>query len=193
MNNKLLLAILIVLFVLGLTFFIRMNSQDYQSDTNVEGSDNLPGQTGQTNSPDSSSGSLTGNAVQTGISTQDLAKHNSQSDCWVVYNGKIYDITSYLPRHPGTAGRIAPYCGTTDFQQAFTRQHGTSKVSLLMKVGTFIGDFDVVGNLASPSNSQTQNQDLAANPNYNSNINGENEYEDDEDSEEDEEEIEDDD
>jgi predicted heme/steroid binding protein len=91
----------------------------------------------------SSSGSSSGV-----ISESELSTHNKQSDCWVAYKGKVYDITDFLPKHPGSAGAIAPYCGTSsEFETAFTRQHGTSKATMLMKVGVLMGDFDNMGNL----------------------------------------------
>lgn len=71
-----------------------------------------------------------------GISRAVLAQHNSRSDCWVAYGGQVYDITSFLPKHPGSPGAIAPYCGTADeFETAFIDQHGTSKVSVLQREG----------------------------------------------------------
>lgn len=30
-----------------------------------------------------------------------VAGHASQSDCWVIYNGYYYIVTSYIPNHPG--------------------------------------------------------------------------------------------
>ncbi|TSC86421.1 MAG: monooxygenase [Parcubacteria group bacterium Gr01-1014_8] len=57
-----------------------------------------------------------------------LKLHNKQDDCWVAYKSVVYDITRWLPRHPGSAGAIVPYCGTAEeFTAAFTKQHGTSK------------------------------------------------------------------
>lgn len=170
MNKKLSLAIGIFVVVLVVVFFIRNNTpinesygdssqatlnentivlnQDSQTATipnddndDVEDDDGVMvdmSKNPQTNTNPSSS---------TGITQSELAKHNSKDDCWVVYNNKVYDVTSYIPRHPGGEQRIARTCGTLDFESDFTRQHGTSKVNLLMKVGTFIGDFDVVGNL----------------------------------------------
>ncbi len=82
-----------------------------------------------------------------GITITELATHNSRSDCWIVYQKKVYDITSFLPRHPGGINAIARHCGTQGFENAFVQQHGTSKVSMMMKVTTFIGDFDVVGTM----------------------------------------------
>ncbi len=83
------------------------------------------------------------------VSRVDLNKHNQMNDCWVAYQQKVYDITAWLPRHPGSAEAILPYCGTAEeFEQAFTEKHGTSKAKLLMKVGVFIGEFETKGALS---------------------------------------------
>ncbi len=76
-------------------------------------------------------------AAQPGVITRtELAKHNTQPDCWIGYKGTVYDITNWLPRHPGSAGAIAPYCGTADeFASAFNKQHGTSREVRLEKEG----------------------------------------------------------
>lgn len=33
----------------------------------------------------------------------EVAQHSSRDDCWVIISGKVYDVTSYIPRHPGGA------------------------------------------------------------------------------------------
>lgn len=35
------------------------------------------------------------------ISLKELSEHNTQFDCWVAYKGKVYNISNYLPYHPG--------------------------------------------------------------------------------------------
>lgn len=35
------------------------------------------------------------------ISPAEVAKHNSADDCWVVINGYVYDLTRFVPNHPG--------------------------------------------------------------------------------------------
>jgi len=45
------------------------------------------------------------------ISSQEVAKHNSRNDCWIIVSSKVYDVSGYLSSHPGGAGTIAPYCG----------------------------------------------------------------------------------
>ncbi len=75
------------------------------------------------------------------ISLATLAEHNSEQDCWVGYQGKAYDVTSFLPNHPGGVRAIARNCGTsTQFEDAFRKQHGTSKASLFIKVAIYKGD-----------------------------------------------------
>lgn len=82
------------------------------------------------------------------ISEAEISSHDSEQDCWVVYKSKVYDLTDYLPEHPGRANTITPYCGTSSgFENAFIRQHGTSKASLLVKVAVLIGDFEKVGSI----------------------------------------------
>ena len=77
-----------------------------------------------------------------------LADHASSASCWIVFQSNVYDITAFLPRHPGGVNAIAQYCGTTGFEQAFTTKHGTSKVAMFMKVATLIGDASLVGQIA---------------------------------------------
>jgi cytochrome b involved in lipid metabolism len=148
MKTKIVLAVLIVLLVIGVVFFVRINQQGYQSDDNSP--DNLPGNNEDSTTPPANNDNQnTNNNQDSGkIPLAELSQHNLLKDCWIAYDGKVYDITSYLPRHPGSAGAITPYCGSaTEFEQAFVNKHGTSKVNMLMKVGTFIGDFDVMGNI----------------------------------------------
>lgn len=62
--------------------------------------------------------------TQTAVLTNDeISKHSSSNDCWVVIEQKVYNVTDYLSKHPGGAGRISPYCGK-DATQAFLTQDG---------------------------------------------------------------------
>ena len=58
----------------------------------------------------SSNNDSTKNEDRSEISAETVAEHNSKSDCWTIINGQIYDITSYIPHHPG-GDEILLACG----------------------------------------------------------------------------------
>ena len=42
---------------------------------------------------------------------EEVAKHNTKTDCWVIVNGQVLDVTSFLPDHPGGALAILTFAG----------------------------------------------------------------------------------
>ncbi|XP_014667617.1 PREDICTED: cytochrome b5-like isoform X2 [Priapulus caudatus] len=34
-------------------------------------------------------------------SVADVSKHNNPHDAWIIFNGKVYDVTNYVIEHPG--------------------------------------------------------------------------------------------
>jgi len=57
------------------------------------------------------------------VYTEDaVKKHNTVQDCWVILHGKVYDVTKYLPLHPGGKQLIFRSAGkdiTDDFEGMF--------------------------------------------------------------------------
>ena len=53
-------------------------------------------------SPNSEGKTLTGAQV---------AEHNSKDSCWVIIHGRAYDVTEFLPEHPGGPKIILKYAG----------------------------------------------------------------------------------
>ncbi|XP_019057801.1 PREDICTED: cytochrome b5 [Tarenaya hassleriana] len=54
-------------------------------------------------------------------SMDEAAKHNKQDDCWLVIDGKVYDVTSYMEEHPGGDDVLVAATGkdaTDDFEDA---------------------------------------------------------------------------
>ncbi|CAG8607543.1 17667_t:CDS:1 [Cetraspora pellucida] len=45
------------------------------------------------------------------ISGEEVAKHNTRQDCWVIIHGKVYDVTNFLPEHPGGVKVILDQAG----------------------------------------------------------------------------------
>lgn len=45
------------------------------------------------------------------LTMEEVAKHNNESDCWVVVDGKVYDVTKFLDEHPGGKPTLLMYAG----------------------------------------------------------------------------------
>ncbi len=67
-------------------------------------------------------GCTTTASTATSFSLTDVAKHSSTSDCWMAINGSVYDVTSFILRHPG-GNEILQGCGK-DATQLFNTQGG---------------------------------------------------------------------
>jgi len=52
----------------------------------------------------------------------DVAKHNTEKDCWVVVNGQVLDVTNFLPEHPGGKKSILLFAGK-DASEEFNMLH----------------------------------------------------------------------
>ena len=61
-------------------------------------------------------------ATQSSYSMDDVKKRNTSNECWTVIDGKIYDLTKWIPAHRGGAQAIMFLCGK-DGTSAFKAQH----------------------------------------------------------------------
>lgn len=57
------------------------------------------------------------------ITADEVAQHSTPEDCWTIVNGEVYDLTSFVGKHPGGRSAISQICGT-DGTALFTGQHG---------------------------------------------------------------------
>jgi cytochrome b involved in lipid metabolism len=74
------------------------------------------------------------------ISHKELAEHSSEFDCWTAYQGKVYNITQYLPYHPGGSKKLMLGAGK-DCTELFDRYHRWVNIASIMSkcvVGTLI-------------------------------------------------------
>ena len=43
----------------------------------------------------------------------EVAKHNTDADCWLVIEGVVYDVTEFLSEHPGGGDIVVDVAGTS--------------------------------------------------------------------------------
>lgn len=41
----------------------------------------------------------------------EVRKHNNQNDCWIIVGKYVYDVTTFLDRHPGSKKAILRHAG----------------------------------------------------------------------------------
>jgi cytochrome b involved in lipid metabolism len=67
---------------------------------------------------------------------EEVAQHASPTDCWLVASGKVYDVTSFVDKHPG-GEKILDGCGK-DMTEFFNTLH--AKQSKEQLPAFYIGD-----------------------------------------------------
>ncbi|MCH8497286.1 MAG: cytochrome b5 domain-containing protein [Marinobacter sp.] len=81
-------------------------------------------------------------ANDTTITLQELAQHNSAESCWKAIDGKVYDITRYIPDHPTEPAVVLAWCGKESSQPWHNktpgRPHSPRALAMLdtMLIGT---------------------------------------------------------
>ncbi|WKZ28603.1 MAG: cytochrome b5-like heme/steroid binding domain-containing protein [Patescibacteria group bacterium] len=55
----------------------------------------------------------------------EVAAHAGAASCWSAINGSVYDLTSWIGKHPGGESAILSLCGR-DGSATFNNQHGGS-------------------------------------------------------------------
>ena len=57
---------------------------------------------------------------------EEVTRHSSADDCWTVVDGSVYDLTSFIRRHPGGAEQVLRMCGK-DGSEYFLEEHSDQK------------------------------------------------------------------
>ncbi|PKI62463.1 hypothetical protein CRG98_017087 [Punica granatum] len=79
---------------------------------------------------------------------QEASQHSSKDDCWIVVDGKVYDVSSYLDEHPGGDDVVLAATGkdaTDDFEDA-----GHSREAMELLETFCIGELDNSSSTAIP-------------------------------------------
>jgi cytochrome b involved in lipid metabolism len=119
------LVILAILIILGGGAFITWQI--------LNGSDEETSSSNSTSVNESTSALDSGTSDNTAAPqlTQDVvSEYNTAESCWTIIDGNVYDVTSYVPRHPGGIGEIVKACGkdgTSLFESVSDHERGGAR------------------------------------------------------------------
>ena len=75
------------------------------------------------------------------ITMQEVERHNTPDDCWVVLNGKVYDLSTFQKGHPGGSEIITENAGK-DLSNLFNAVHPKDIVQRLLSPEACVGIVD---------------------------------------------------
>lgn len=119
------------------------DTSDTSDSSSADTSDTSDSESTDTSSADASDAAASTDTTSTesaagGYTLADVASHATESDCWTAINGSVYDLTTWISRHPGGPGPIKGLCGI-DGTDGFSKMHGGSKSAekalILLKIG----------------------------------------------------------
>jgi len=91
-------VVVIAILVAGLVFYQdKKNNKVADSSTGVLVADTI--------------NQLTASGKNLVLSMEEIGKHSKSSDCWMLIDGKVYNVTSYFGSHPGGNSTMAATCG----------------------------------------------------------------------------------
>lgn len=64
---------------------------------------------------------------------EEISKHNTDADCWVVVNGKVYDVTDFVDEHPGSFAPILTAAGKDATKAFVEKPHSKRAYTMLEK------------------------------------------------------------
>lgn len=73
------------------------------------------------------------------ITRAEVAKHITREDCWVIVNGKVLDVSEFLPDHPGGAQAILVFAGK-DASEEFNMLHAKNVIDKYLPAEKVLGD-----------------------------------------------------
>lgn len=102
------IAVIVAVAILILSALVGFAVMNRSEDEGSSASEDMKIVTSPTKTNDENKGDES--STQT-FTAAEVAQHSSEDDCWTIINESVYDITSYVPRHPG-GDEILRACGT---------------------------------------------------------------------------------
>jgi L-lactate dehydrogenase (cytochrome) len=76
------------------------------------------------------------------LTGEEVAKHNNADSCWVIVHGRAYDVTEFLPEHPGGPKIILKYAGK-DASEEYDPIHPPDTLDKFLDKSKHLGEVDM--------------------------------------------------
>ncbi|KAF1842485.1 uncharacterized protein K460DRAFT_320579 [Cucurbitaria berberidis CBS 394.84] len=76
------------------------------------------------------------------LTGEEVAKHSSRDSCWVIVHGRVYDVTEFLPEHPGGPKIILKYAGK-DATEVYEPIHPPDTLDKYLDKSKHLGEVDM--------------------------------------------------
>lgn len=75
------------------------------------------------------------------LTAEEVAKHNSSESCWVIIHDQVYDVTDFLPEHPGGAAVVLRFAGQ-DATDEYDPIHPPGTIEKELPPGKILGKLE---------------------------------------------------
>ena len=83
------------------------------------------------------------------IGATELALYgNPKGECWIAFHGVVYNVTSYIPRHPGGPPYLESRCGT-DGTAGYQEHHPVRLLKVISDLQ--LAEYDEAAIMAQPT------------------------------------------
>lgn len=135
--KKIIWIVILIVLIIGVYSYLKKPKQDNLN--NMENNQNqTPNITENNASSTQNSATTEANQELKKITLSEIAKHNTKTDCWTTIDGKVYDLSNFVPNHPG-GDKILAICGI-DGTEIFRNQHDHNQKQADILVNLQIGD-----------------------------------------------------
>ncbi|KYQ91307.1 cytochrome b5 A [Tieghemostelium lacteum] len=92
---------------------------------------------------------------------EEISKHSSANDLWIVYNGEVFDVTKFIEDHPGGEQVLLENAGQDATQNFDDVGHSANANSMMQKykIGTVKGGVVKKVELKKPSQTSSSKTD----------------------------------
>ncbi len=67
---------------------------------------------------------VTAAAADAAYSADEVARHRTADDCWMIIDAQVYDLSAYVPQHPSNPAVFTPWCGKEASEAYRTKTKG---------------------------------------------------------------------